>query len=337
MLTHQSSACQFSDERNKDESSTAPFWRQPADILANRRDRAEAPIRKLARSYHQRNISSLSPRFRLSLVFWMLNQSRSAISLRFHSSMNASFAEKVVLITGGTSGIGRATAVAFAEQGANVVISGRREAEGAESVSLIQKAGGQGLFVRGDVSAESEIEALVAKTLERFGRLDFAFNNAGVGGEGRATMTATADIYNRIMDINVRGVFFSMKHQIPAILQSGGGAIINNASVLALRPSANSPIYSASKWAVVGLTKSAALELAPKGIRVNAICPAIIETDLTQQIRSDEQSRAYMLARHPVGRFGRSEEVAAAVLYLCSPEASFITGVALPLDGGFSA
>ena len=251
--------------------------------------------------------------------------------------MNASFAEKVVLITGVTSGIGRATAVAFAEQGANVVISGRREAEGAESVSLIKKAGGQGLFVRGDVSEESEIEALVAKTLERFGRLDFAFNNAGVGGEGRATMTATADIYNRIMDINVRGVFFSMKHQIPVILQSGGGAIINNASVLALRPSANSPIYSASKWAVVGLTKSAALELAPKGVRVNAICPAIIETDLTQQIRSDEQSRAFMLARHPIGRFGRSEEVAAAVLYLCSPAASFITGVALPLDGGFSA
>ena len=250
--------------------------------------------------------------------------------------MNTSFAEKVALITGGTSGIGRATAVAFAEQGANVVISGRREAEGAESLSLIQKAGGQGLFVRGDVSEESEIEALVAKTLERFGQLDFAFNNAGVGGEGRATMTATSDIYNRIMDINVRGVFFSMKHQIPAILQSGGGAIVNNASVLALRPDANSPIYSASKAAVVALTKSAALEFAPKGVRINAICPAIVETDLTKQIRGDEQSRALLMSRHPVGRFGRSEEVAAAVLYLCSPEASFITGVALPLDGGFA-
>jgi NAD(P)-dependent dehydrogenase (short-subunit alcohol dehydrogenase family) len=251
--------------------------------------------------------------------------------------MNKRFTGKVALITGGTSGIGRATAIAFAEQGADVVIAGRREAEGAESLTLIQKAGGQGLFVRADVAIESEIEAMVAKTLERFGRLDFAFNNAGVGGLGRATMTATADIYDQIMDINLRGVFFSMKHQIPAILQSGGGAIINNASVLALRPSPNSPIYSASKAAVVGLTKSAALEFAPKGVRINAICPAIIETGMTEQIRGDEQSRDYLLSRHPVGRFGQSEEVAASVLYLCSPEASFITGIALPLDGGFSA
>jgi NAD(P)-dependent dehydrogenase (short-subunit alcohol dehydrogenase family) len=251
--------------------------------------------------------------------------------------MNKRFTGKVALITGGTSGIGRATAIAFAEQGADVVIAGRREAEGAESLTLVQKAGGQGLFVRVDVNDESEIEAMVAKTLERFGRLDFAFNNAGVGGLGRATMTATADIYDQIMNINVRGVFFSMKHQIPAILQSGGGAIVNNASVLALRPSSNSPIYSASKAAVVGLTKSAALEFAPKGLRINAICPAIIETDMTEQVRGDEQTRAYLLSRHPVGRFGQSEEVAASVLYLCSPEASFITGVALPLDGGFAA
>jgi NAD(P)-dependent dehydrogenase (short-subunit alcohol dehydrogenase family) len=251
--------------------------------------------------------------------------------------MTTPFTNKVALITGGTSGIGRATAIAFAEQGADVVIAGRREAEGAESLSLVQKAGGQGLFVQVDVNDESEIEAMVAKTLERFGRLDFAFNNAGVGGLGRATMTATADVYDQIMNINVRGVFFSMKHQIPAILRSGGGAIVNNASVLALRPSANSPIYSASKAAVVGLTKSAALEFAPKGVRINAICPAIIETDMTEQMRGDEQTRAYLLSRHPVGRFGQSEEVAASVLYLCSPEAAFITGVALPLDGGFAA
>src|SRR6516162_5891719 len=251
--------------------------------------------------------------------------------------MDKSFARKVALITGGTAGIGRVTAIAFAERGANVVVAGRREAEGAESVALIQKAGGHGLFVRTDVNIEAEVAALVARTLEQFGRLDFAFNNAGVGGEARGTMTATSEIYDHIMNINVRGVFFSMKHQIPAILQSGGGAIVNNASVLALRPDAYSPIYSASKAAVVALTKSAALEFAPKGVRINAICPAIIETDLTKQIRGDEQSRALLMSRHPVGRFGLSEEVAAAVLYLCSPEASFITGVALPLDGGFAA
>jgi len=249
--------------------------------------------------------------------------------------MNTPFTGKVALITGGTTGIGRATSVAFAERGANVVVAGRREAEGAETVALIQKAGGHGLFVRTDVAVESEIAALVARTQEHFGRLDFAFNNAGVGGEGRGGITATEEIYDRIMNINARAVFFSMKHQIPAILLSGGGAIVNNASVLGLRPS-GSVIYSASKAAVISLTKSVALEFAPKGIRVNAVCAAIIETDMTQNMRSNEETRQDLLKRHPVGRFGRSEEVAGAVLYLCSPEAAFITGTALPIDGGFA-
>ena len=250
--------------------------------------------------------------------------------------MNTPFTDKVALITGGTAGIGRATAIAFAERGANVVVTGRREAEGAESVALIQKAGGQGLFVRADVSVESEIASSVALTLEHFGRLDFAFNNAGVGGEGRGTITAPGDVYDHIMNINVRGVFFSMKHQIPAMLLSGGGAIVNNASILGLRPRAGSPIYSASKAAVIALSKSVALEFAPKGVRVNAVCAAIIETDLTEKIRSDDETRRNLLASHPVGRFGKSEEVAAAVVYLCSPEAAFITGAALPIDGGFA-
>jgi NAD(P)-dependent dehydrogenase (short-subunit alcohol dehydrogenase family) len=251
--------------------------------------------------------------------------------------MNSPFIGKVVLITGGTSGIGRATAIAFAERGANVVVAGRRETEGAESVRLVEKAGGRGLFVRTDVAIEEEIAALVAGTVEHFGRLDFAFNNAGVGGEGVADITATAEVFDRIMNINVRGVFFGMKHQIPAILQSGGGAIVNNASVLGLRSIAGSPIYGASKFAVVGLTKSVALEFATKGLRVNAVCPAIIETAMTEQMRSDDQTRSFLLERHPVGRFGQPEEVAAAVLYLCSPAATFITGVALPLDGGITA
>jgi NAD(P)-dependent dehydrogenase (short-subunit alcohol dehydrogenase family) len=142
--------------------------------------------------------------------------------------MKVSFAGKVVLITGGTSGIGRATAVAFAEQGANVVVAGRRQTEGVESVRLVEKAGGKGLFVRTDVSAEEEIAALVARTVEHFGRLDFAFNNAGIGGEGGVGIANTGEVFDRIIDINVRGVFFGMKHQIPAILKSGGGAIVGD-------------------------------------------------------------------------------------------------------------
>ncbi|HET9376574.1 MAG TPA: SDR family oxidoreductase [Chthoniobacterales bacterium] len=251
--------------------------------------------------------------------------------------MSLSFAEKVVLITGGTSGIGRATAVAFAGQGAKVVVAGRRDREGEESVRLVEKAGGNGLFIRADVTAEDQIAALVTRTVEHFGRLDFAFNNAGIGGEGGAGIANTGEVFDRIMDINVRGVFFGMKHQIPAILQSGGGAIVNNASILGLKPAPGSPIYSASKFAVVGLTKSVALEFAAKGVRVNAVCPGIIETEMTQRLRSDDETRDALLQRHPIGRFGQPEEVAAAVLYLCSPGATFITGVALPLDGGFAA
>ncbi len=169
--------------------------------------------------------------------------------------------------------------------------------------------------MRADVTVESEIASLVARTLEHFGRLDFAINNAGVGGESQGGISATEEIYDRIMNINVRGVFFCMKHQIPAMLPSGGGAIVNNASVLGLRPRAGSPIYSASKAAVIALSKSVALEFAPKGVRVNAVCAAIIETDMTARMRSDDETHRYLLERHPVGRFGKSEEVAAAVLY----------------------
>src|SRR5258707_6023012 len=207
--------------------------------------------------------------------------------------MNPSFAQKVVLITGGTSGIGRATAVAFAEQGANVVVAGRREAEGAESVRLVEKTGSNGLFVRTDVAVEEQVEAMVARTVEYFGRLDFAFNNAGVAGElSSGGIGNTSEVFNRIMDTNVRCVFFSLKHEIPAILKSGGGAIVNNASLSGLSAIiAGQPIYTASKFAVVGLTRSVALEVAAKGVRVNAVCPAIIETEMTEGLRQNNELR----------------------------------------------
>ena len=249
--------------------------------------------------------------------------------------MNTPFTEKVILITGGTSGIGRATAIGFAECGATSLSRAGAKPKELNWLRSFKKQVETGCLGAMTVNIESEIAALVARALEHFGRLDFAFNNAGVDGEGRGTITATEEIYDQIMNINVRSVFFCMKNQIPAILQSGGGAIVNNASILGLRPRAGSPIYSASKAAVIALTKSVALEFAPKGLRVNAVCAAIIETDMSGKLRSDEETRRALLELHPVGRFGTSEEVAAAVLYLCSPEAPFLTGVALPIDGGW--
>lgn len=246
----------------------------------------------------------------------------------------STFTDKVILITGATSGIGRHTAIAFAEQGASVVVTGRREAEGAETVALIEKAGGKGLFVRADVSVEADVVAMVAATVAKFGKLDFAFNNAGVHLESGPITTVTVETIDRTLAINVRGVALCMKHQIPEILKNGG-AIVNNASVLGTRPVPGCPIYNASKFAVIGLTKSAALEFAAQGVRVNAVCPAVIETDMTAQLRGDEGINAHMLKLHPVGRFGKPEEIAAAVLYLCGPHSGFVTGVALGVDGGF--
>jgi NAD(P)-dependent dehydrogenase (short-subunit alcohol dehydrogenase family) len=251
------------------------------------------------------------------------------------TSSNSSFADKVVLITGGTAGIGRATAIAFARHGAHVVVSGRRKAEGQESVALVEKLGGEGLFVRADVSSEEDVVELVARTVEHFGRLDIAFNNAGVLERGLTT-DITAESYEHIFGINVRGVAFGMKHQIAAMLKTGGGNIVNNASVLGIRPYPELSLYNASKFAVIGLTKTAALEYATKGIRVNAVCPAIVETDMTATAREDEQTHNGLLLLHPVRRFGSPNEVADAVLWLCSPGSGFITGVALPVDGGFS-
>lgn len=244
------------------------------------------------------------------------------------------FNDKVVLVTGGTSGIGRATAIAFAQEGANVVVAGRRENEGAESVTLIEQAGGKGLFVRADVSIEEDVANMVAQTVDTFGRLDFAFNNAGVLLESAPITEVTLDIIDRIFAVNVRGVALCLKHEIPAILKSGGGGIVNTSSFLGLRPYPNSAIYNASKFAVIGLTKSAALEFASQGVRVNAVCPGVIETPMNEEYRKDEKGNAFLSMMQPVGRIGRAEEVASAVLYLCSSNAGFTTGTTLSVDGG---
>jgi NAD(P)-dependent dehydrogenase (short-subunit alcohol dehydrogenase family) len=253
--------------------------------------------------------------------------------------MNDAFENKVALITGATSGIGKATALAFARQGARVVLSGRREAEGGAVVAEIQAAKGQARFVKTDVTDERQVAALVEATLATYGRLDFAFNNAGREQPPTALTDTTDADYQRLMDTNVRGVFYALKHELPALRRngSGGGAIVNTSSVAGLIGMAGVALYIAAKHAVNGLTKAVALEVAKENIRVNALCPAAVETEMFHRFAQEEAMRQTIAGLHPVGRLGRPEEVAAAVLYLCSPGAAFLTGVMLPIDGGWTA
>jgi NAD(P)-dependent dehydrogenase (short-subunit alcohol dehydrogenase family) len=251
--------------------------------------------------------------------------------------MTPSFQDKIVLVTGGTSGIGRATALAFARAGAKVVIAGRRESEGQAVVSEIKSAGGKALFVRADVAHEAEVKALVDQTVATYGRLDVAFNNAGVEWLGSLTEASEAD-YRRTFDTNVWSIVTSLKYEVPAMLKNGGGSIINTSSIAGHLGFAGASVYVASKHAVEGLTKTAALEFAKQGIRVNAVAPAAIETAMVDRfVGAEGDQRAGLASMHPIGRMGRVEEISGAVLFLASDAASFITGESLKIDGGFTA
>ncbi|MGH8672355.1 MAG: SDR family oxidoreductase [Burkholderiales bacterium] len=245
---------------------------------------------------------------------------------------------KIALVSGAGSGIGRAAALAFAGRGATVIVSGRTPARLRQSVDLIANAGGAAVSKRADVTKPAQVRALVEFCLKRFGRLDYAFNNAGVEGDVADTVRCSEANWGRVIDTNLRGVWLCMKYEIPAMLKNGGGAIVNNCSEDGLNGAPNAPAYCASKHGVIGLTKTAALEYAHLGVRVNAVCPGWIKTEMSARfIKDNAEIEEALHNSHPIGRMGTAEEVAAAVLWLCSDAASFVTGHALSVDGGSMA
>jgi NAD(P)-dependent dehydrogenase (short-subunit alcohol dehydrogenase family) len=250
-----------------------------------------------------------------------------------------SWKDKVALVTGGGSGIGRASCLAFARVGAAVMVSDIETVHGLETVRLVEQAGGRALFVRADVSVPSEAQSMVAATVAGFGRLDCAFNNAGIAG-ARGTVADYEDAaWERVIAVNLVGVRLCMKHELKQMLIQGSGAIVNNASILGTVGFAGASAYVAAKHGVLGLTKAAALEYGTSGIRVNAVCPGFIETPMLEDagFTTDPAVRASIEALHPMNRLGRPEEVADVAVWLCGPEASFITGHPLLIDGGYIA
>lgn len=245
---------------------------------------------------------------------------------------------KIALVTGSSSGIGRASALAFAREGAKVVVADVLVDGGQETVRLIQAAGGQGLFIKTDVSKAAEVEVLIKQIVATYGRLDCAYNNAGVEGTFVTTTEYTEADWDRVMAINLKGVWLCMKYEIAQMLQQGGGAIVNTASGAGLVGVVGLSAYVASKHGVIGLTKTAALEYAKTGIRVNAVCPGVIQTPMVARLTNNRPDLGEALvAGEPMGRVGKPEEIAEAAVWLCSDAASFVTGHAMSVDGGYVA
>jgi NAD(P)-dependent dehydrogenase (short-subunit alcohol dehydrogenase family) len=243
---------------------------------------------------------------------------------------------KVALVTGGASGIGRATALTFAREGAKLVVADMNEDGGQQTIHMLMEKGGEAIFVRIDVSKAVEVQALISQAVATYGRLDCAHNNAGIPGGGRAlTAEYPEETWHQVIAVNLTGVWFCMKYEIPQMLSQGSGAIVNTASAWGLVGAPGASAYVASKHAVVGLTKAAALEYAQQGIRVNCVCPGVIHTPMTERGLSDPERRARIIASEPMGRVGTPEEIAEAVVWLCSDAASFVTGHAMSIDGGY--
>ena len=250
--------------------------------------------------------------------------------------MDLVFKNKVALVTGGSSGIGRATALAFAKKGAKVIVVDR--IENSEIVDLIRELGSEALFIKCDVSKTAEVKAMVDKTIETFGRLDYAFNNAGIEGNSAPTQDCTEENWDKTIGINLKGIWLCMKYEIPELLKQGKGVIVNCSSVAGLVGFSGLPAYVASKHGVIGLTKTAALECAKLGIRINAVCPGVIQTPMMDRLTGKKSEAIKQFTElEPMGRFGIPEEIANAVIWMCTDEASFVTGHAMAVDGGFIA
>lgn len=249
---------------------------------------------------------------------------------------HAGFAGKVAFITGAANGIGRAAALAFARNGASVVVADVSQQGSQQTACLIEEAGGRALAVRCDVTRAEDVKAALDKTIETFGRLDFAFNNAGVEPKNLAsTAEYDEEEWDRIIDVDLHGVFLCMKHEIPLILKQRGGAIVNTSSGAGVIGIKGSPAYTAAKHGVIGLTRAAALDYAAQNIRINAVCPGYIDTPMMGRYTGGTpEGRAKVIAEEPVGRMGTPEEIAASVVWLCSDDAAFVIGHAMVIDGG---